>query len=294
MSDIKRLDGRVAVVTGAGRGIGAAVARALALEGAYVVVSDAGVDMDGAGHDATPAAQVASEIEAAGGKAVADSTDVTDYEACSHLIDTAVSEFGRLDILVNAAGILRDRMIFNLSEADWDIVVAVHLKGTFNTTRHAATYWRNNRGGDYRLINFTSGSGLFGAPTQPNYAAAKMGIIGLTFSCANSLYNYGVRANAVAPVAGTRMTIEQRPEVYTADKMSPENVAPTVVYLASPESEWLNGRVIWSGGGRIGLVSNPVIEREVISREPWDVASVAATFEETFRPVVEGRGPFGG
>src|SRR5450432_2341523 len=142
MSDMKRLDGRVAVVTGAGRGIGAAVARALELEGAYVVVSDAGVDMDGGGHDATPAAQVASQIEDDGGKAIADSTDVTDYEACGHLIETAVGEFGRLDILVNVAGILRDRMIFNLDEADWDSVIAVHLKGTFNTTRHAASYWR--------------------------------------------------------------------------------------------------------------------------------------------------------
>lgn len=294
MSDMKRLEGRVAVVTGAGRGIGAAVARALALEGAYVVVSDAGVDMDGNGHDASPAALVASEIERDGGKAIADSTDVTDYDACARLIDTAVSEFGRLDILVNVAGILRDRMIFNLSEADWDSVVAVHLKGTFNTTRHAASYWRSNRGGDFRLINFTSGSGLFGAPSQPNYAAAKMGVVGFTFSCANALRPYGVRSNAIAPVAGTRMTIEQRPEVYGAEKMSPENVAPTAVYLASPESEWLNGRVIWAGGGRIGLVSNPFIEREVVSLEPWDVASVAATFEETFRPVVEGRGPFGG
>jgi NAD(P)-dependent dehydrogenase (short-subunit alcohol dehydrogenase family) len=283
MSEMKRLDGRVAVVTGAGRGIGAAIARAFALEGAYVVVSDAGVDTDGSGHDAGPAALVASEIERDGGTAIADATDVTNYDAC-----------GRLDILVNVAGILRDRMIFNLSEEDWDRVIAVHLKGTFNTTRHAASHWRTNRGGDFRLINFTSGSGLFGAPSQPNYAAAKMGVIGFTFSCANALRPYGVRSNAIAPVAGTRMTLEQRPELYTAEKMSPENVAPTAVYLASPESGWLNGRVIWSGGGRIGLVSNPVIEREVVSLEPWDAASVAATFEETFRPVVEGRGPFGG
>lgn len=294
MIDKQRLEGRVAVVTGAGRGIGAAIARAFAAEGAHVVVSDAGVDMDGQGHDASPAAIVASEIERDGGSAIADSTDVTDFAACERLIGTAVSEFGGLDILVNVAGILRDRMIFNLSEADWDSVVAVHLKGTFNTTRHAAGYWRSNRGGEYRLINFTSGSGLFGSPSQPNYAAAKMGVVGLTLSCANALYSYGVRTNAIAPVAGTRMTLEQRPEVYAAEKMAPENVAPTVVYLASTESEWMNGRVIWSGGGRIGLVSNPVIEREVVSREPWDAASVSQAFEETFRPVVEGRGPFGG
>ena len=289
-----RLAGRVAVVTGAGRGIGAAVAKAFAAEGAHVMVSDAGVAVDGSGTDAGPAAEVAEEIVRAGGIAVSDSTNVTDYDACGAMIERAVSTYGRLDVLVNAAGILRDRMIFNLSEADWDVVIDVHLKGTFNTTRHAASYWREHKDeGEYRLINFTSGSGLFGAPTQPNYAAAKMGIFGLTLSCANSLSRYGVCSNAVAPVAGTRMTMSQRPEVYEADIMSPANVAPPVVYLASTASAWLNGRVIWAGGGRIGLVSNPVIEREVVRDRLWTNDEAFDEFEKTFRPAVESRSPFG-
>jgi NAD(P)-dependent dehydrogenase (short-subunit alcohol dehydrogenase family) len=290
-----RLTGRVALVTGAGRGIGAAVARAFAAEGASVVVSDAGVAVDGSGTDAGPAATVVEEIERAGGIALSDTTNVTDYDGCAAMIERAVSTYGGLDILVNAAGILRDRMIFNLNEDDWDVVIDVHLKGTYNTTRHAASYWRAHKDeGDYRLVNFTSGSGLFGAPTQPNYAAAKMGIVGLTLSCANSLSRYGVRCNAVAPVAGTRMTMSQRPEVYEADIMSPENVAPAVVYLASSESGWLNGRIIWSGGGRIGLVSNPAIEREVVRNGVWSNEDVFAEFENTFRPAVENRSPFGG
>jgi NAD(P)-dependent dehydrogenase (short-subunit alcohol dehydrogenase family) len=176
-----RLTGRVALVTGAGRGIGAAVARAFAAEGASVVVSDAGVAVDGSGTDAGPAATVVEEIERAGGIALSDATNVTDYDGCATMIERTVSTYGGLDILVNAAGILRDRMIFNLNEDDWDVVIDVHLKGTYNTTRHAASYWRAHKDeGDYRLVNFTSGSGLFGAPTQPNYAAAKMGIVGLT------------------------------------------------------------------------------------------------------------------
>ena len=287
-----RLAGRVAVVTGAGRGIGGAVARALAAQGAKVVVSDAGVAMDGSGSNSGPADEVVAEIQKAGGEAISDTTNVVDFDACGQLIDRAVTHYGRLDVLVNAAGILRDRMIFNLSEEDWDAVIAVHLKGTFNTVRHASAYWRAEKDGDYRLINFTSGSALFGAPGQPNYAAAKMGIVGLTLSCANSLARYGVRSNAVSPVAGTRMTIDQRPEVYTADIMSPENVAPPVVYLASTESSWLNGRVVWAGGGRVGLVSNPEIEREVVIDGMWSDDRAFQEFEQTFRPTVERKGPF--
>ena len=289
-----RLAGRVAIVTGAGRGIGAAVAKALAAEGARVVVSDAGVAMDGSGSDESPAATVVAEITAAGGEAIADATNVTDHGACHALIERAAATFGSMDILVNAAGILRDRMIFNMPEADWDAVIAVHLKGAYNTTRHAAAYWREHKGGSFRLINFTSGSGIYGAPTQPNYAAAKMGVVGLTLACANSLGRYGVRANSIAPVAGTRMTIEQRPEVYKADIMSPENVTPPVVYLASEASEWLNGRIIWAGGGRLGLVSKLEIEREIVYDGLWSNERAFDEFEKSIRPAVEGKGPFSG
>ena len=292
-SNNSRLAGRVAVVTGAGRESGRR-RQGTGAEGARVIVSDAGVAMDGSGSDAGPAEVVTKEIVAAGGEAIVDTTNVTDHEACGQLIESAVSTFGGLDILVNAAGILRDGMVFKMSEENWDAVIAVHLKGTFNTVRHASAYWREQKAGGYRLINFTSGSGIFGAPTQPNYAAAKMGIVGLTLSCANALNRYGVRSNAIAPVAGTRMTTEQRPEVYTQDIMSPDNVTPPVVYLASTESDWLNGRIIWAGGGRLRLVSNPAIEREIVYDGLWTNDRAFEEFEATLRPTVEGKGPFSG
>lgn len=286
------LDGRKALVTGAGRGIGAAVAEGLAAEGATVLVSDAGVAVDGSGHDAGPAETVAAAINERGGKAFSDSTDITDFAACEELITRAAATLGGFDIMVNAAGILRDGMVFKMSEQDFDSVVAVHLKGTFNLTRHAAAWWRENRGGQYRLINFTSMSGLQGAPSQPNYAAAKMGIVGLTFSCANALKGYGVRSNAIAPIAGTRMTqgikgggsMDYSPE---NRRLAPENVVPPVVYLASEQSEWLNRRVIFAGNGRISLMSNPVVEREIVSASgTWDVASAFTEIETSFKEAV--------
>lgn len=283
------LEGRTVVVTGAGRGIGAAVAEGLAAEGASVLVSDAGVGVDGTGRDDGPAEAVAANIRSAGGTAIADTTDVTDFDACGQLIRRAVDEFGRLDVLVNAAGILRDSMIFKMSEKDWDAVIAVHLKGTFNTTRHASEWWRANRGGQFRLINFTSLSGLQGAPSQPNYAAAKMGIVGLTYSCANSLRNYGVTANAVAPVAGTRMTqgigSGKASLDYSSEnqRLAPRNCVPPVVYIASERSDWLNRRVIFAGNGRISLFSNPVIEREIVSEgDTWDNEVVFREMENSF------------
>ena len=286
------LSGRTALVTGAGRGIGAAVARGLAAEGATVMVSDAGVSVDGTGVDAGPAQSVVDEIVAAGGKAFADTTDVTDFEACGALIERSAAELGGLDVVVNVAGILRDGMVFKMSEQDWDAVVAVHLKGTFNVTRHAAAWWRDNRGGEYRLINFTSMSGLQGAPSQPNYAAAKMGIVGLTFSCANALKSYGVRSNAIAPIAGTRMTqgIQGGGSMDYSDsnpRLAPENCVPPVVYLASEQSEWLNRRVIFAGNGRISLMSNPVVEREIVSASgTWDIPTAFTEIETSFKEAV--------
>ena len=286
------LDGRVAIVTGAGRGIGAAVAAGLAEAGATVVVSDLGVSVDGTGVDEGPAHEVAAAINAAGGTARADVTDVTDFAACERLVATTTDDLGRLDILVNVAGILRDRMIFKMDEADWDAVVNVHLKGTFNTTRHASAWWREHRGGQYRLVNFTSASGLFGAPSQPSYAAAKMGIVGLTFSCANALASYGVTANAISPIAGTRMTqgIAGGRASFDYDndpKLSPRNVVPPVVYLASERSAWLTRRVIFAGNGRISLLSNPEVTREIVSvTGEWDNESAFTEMEEAFKSAI--------
>src|SRR6201993_1360283 len=202
------LDGRVAIVTGAGRGIGRSTAVLLAREGASVVVNDLGGAVDGSGSDTGPAHDVVSEITSTGGKAIASGADVSDHAAAENLIKSAIAEFGRLDVLVNVAGILRDRMIFNMSEQEWDDVIRVHLKGTFNTSKFAAAHWRSLREetAQNRIINFPSVSGLHGAPGQPNYAAAKMGIVGLTMSCANSLAKYGVTVNVISPGAATRMT----------------------------------------------------------------------------------------
>jgi NAD(P)-dependent dehydrogenase (short-subunit alcohol dehydrogenase family) len=280
-----RLDGRVAIVTGAGRGIGASVARLLASEGASVVVNDLGVAVDGSGTDSGPAHEVVAEIAEAGGKAVASGADITDFAAAEGLIGGAIEQFGRLDVLVNVAGILRDRMIFNMTEQEWDDVIRVHLKGTFNTTRFASAYWRSLRDetAQNRIINFTSVSGLHGAPGQPNYAAAKMGIVGLTYSSANSLAKYGVTVNAISPGAATRMTssipMERRREGSPSnapDVMSPDNVAPIVAYLASERSGWITGKVIHSAGYEIALYNNPEPVTRIIGTGPWDDADALA------------------
>ncbi|MEE8167000.1 MAG: SDR family NAD(P)-dependent oxidoreductase [Myxococcota bacterium] len=234
-----KLDGRIAVVTGAGRGIGAEVARSFGAEGAAVVVNDLGASMDGSVTEGTPADEVAEEIRKAGGKAISNNCDVTDYHAVEAMIAQAIEEFGGLHIVVNVAGIIRDSMIFKMEEKQFDAVLAVHLKGTFNTTRHASVHWRANRGGQFRLIHFISGSGIYGAPAQPNYAAAKMGMVGLSNSCASALAGYGVTSNCIAPVAYTRMTasLEGKSTVmdYSPDneKISTKNVVPPVIWLAS-------------------------------------------------------------
>jgi NAD(P)-dependent dehydrogenase (short-subunit alcohol dehydrogenase family) len=286
------LNGKVAVVTGGGRGVGASIARRLAREGAAVVVADLGVELDGSGVDHGPATEVAKEVEASGGTAVAAVRDVVDYDDAGRIIDTALSRYGGLDILVNAAGILRDRMIFNMSTAEWDDVIAVHLRGTFNTTRHASAYWRENpRGAGYRLINFTSQSGLHGAPGQPNYAAAKMGVLGFTLSCANALKRYGVTSNAVSPGAETRMVAsvpdERRRNPKGTPERSPDNVAPAVAYLASDASQWLNGHVLDVRAYQVTLYSNPEPIRQILSPGPWDPDDLAAAMERCFRPVVD-------
>jgi NAD(P)-dependent dehydrogenase (short-subunit alcohol dehydrogenase family) len=292
-----RLDGRVAIVTGAGRGIGRSVALLLAGEGASVVVNDLGAALDGSGADASPAGQVVAEIGAAGGKAVANTADVSGHEAAQALVADAIEAFGRLDVLVNVAGILRDRMVFSMTEAEWDDVIRVHLKGTFNTTKFAAAHWRSVRDetAQNRLINFTSVSGLHGAPGQPNYAAAKMGIIGFTYSCAHALTKYGVTANVISPGAVTRMTESvpqdrRRRVSATAQERSPDNVAPVVAYLASERSGWINGRIVHASGYEVSLYSNPEPVVRIIGTEPWDPDALAAQVERSFGPAL-GRSP---
>jgi NAD(P)-dependent dehydrogenase (short-subunit alcohol dehydrogenase family) len=288
-----RLDGRVAIVTGAGRGIGRSVALLLARQGATVVVNDLGAALDGSGSDVGPAQQVVNEITEAGGKAVANTADVSDHEAAEGLIREAAEGLGRLDVLVNVAGILRDRMVFNMTEQEWDDVIRVHLKGTFNTTKFASAHWRSLRdeSAQNRIINFTSVSGLHGAPGQPNYAAAKMGIVGLTYSSANALAKYGVTVNAISPGAATRMTESvpqerQRMRGGAADERSPDNVAPIVAYLASEQSGWITGRIVHASGYEVSLYSNPEPQVRLIGTGPWDLDALADQVERSFGPAL--------
>jgi NAD(P)-dependent dehydrogenase (short-subunit alcohol dehydrogenase family) len=293
------IDGRVAIITGGARGIGASISRLFASEGASLVINDLGGAPDGTGGDQGPAKQIADEITAAGGQAVADGGDIGDVATGERLVRTAVEQFGKLDIVVNVAGILRDRMIFNLAEQDWDEVIRVHLKGHYSTVRPASAYWREQRNpeGHYRVINFTSVSGLDGSPGQPNYAAAKMGIIGLTYSLAQGLSRYGVTANAIAPGAATRLTatVPEDKRVMREDRptdedlrRSPDNIAPVALYLASDRSDWLTGRVISSSGFDVGLYANPEIIRQLSAPEPWQYDRLAAAIEGSFKPAANG------
>ncbi|MFJ9665170.1 SDR family oxidoreductase [Streptomyces sp. NPDC101219] len=256
--------GRTAVVTGAGRGLGRAHALALAAEGARVVVNDLGVAPDGSGAAPGPAQQVADEIRARGGEAVAHSGDVATEEGAASLVATALTAFGRLDTLVNNAGFLRDRMLVNLGEDDWDAVVRVHLKGHFLPVRHAVAHWRaETRAGRTpvaRVVNTGSGAGLLGSVGQANYAAAKAGIIALTLVAAAETARYGVQVNAIAPAARTRMTERTFADTMAVpadggfDAMAPENVSPLVVWLGSASCAGVTGRVFEAQGGRITVM----------------------------------------
>jgi NAD(P)-dependent dehydrogenase (short-subunit alcohol dehydrogenase family) len=290
----KRLNGRVAVVTGAGRGIGRGIALLLASEGAAVVVNDLGVSVGGDDASATPAEEVVEEIRAAGGNAVANADSVADFAAAENIIHTAVSEFGRLDILVNVAGILRDRMVFNLSEDDWDAVIKVHLKGTFNTVRHASRRMREQQGG--RIVNFSSTSGLYGNSGQANYGAAKDGIAGLTRVVSRDLGKYGITVNAVAPVARTRMTQTVSDAARQARasrgisagapavdlRMEPEDVAPMVAWLCTDAAKDVNGQFFLVRGGVISLLNYPAPARTITKRGRWSADEIAALFPSTF------------
>ncbi len=264
-------DGRVVIVTGAGRGIGRAHALAFAAEGARVVVNDLGAHVDGTGADTHPAAEVVTEIKGMGGEAVVNGDDVSDWEGAQHLINTAVETFGDLHAVVNNAGILRDRMLTNMTEEEWDAVINVHLKGTFAPSRWAVAHWREQAKAGQpvsgRIINTTSVSGIYGNPGQANYGAAKMGIAAFTNIVALEVARYGVTVNAVAPVALTRMTegLGNAPETdEQRDARSPHWIAPIVTWLASDEAEDVTGRVFEASGQFLavaeGWVRGPSID----------------------------------
>ncbi|WP_406492175.1 SDR family oxidoreductase [Streptomyces sp. NBC_01604] len=256
-------EGRVVVVTGAGRGLGRAHALAFAAEGARLVVNDLGVGLDGTPGADSPARRVADEIRAAGGEAVPHGGDIATTEGAASLVHTALETYGRLDTLVNNAGFLRDRMLVNLDEDDWDAVVRVHLKGHFLPLKHAAAHWRAEakagRTPVARVVNTSSGAGLLGSVGQGNYSAAKAGIVALTLVAAAEMGRYGVQVNAIAPAARTRMTEETFARTMAApaggfDAMAPENVSPLVVWLGSAASAGVTGRVFEAEGGRITVM----------------------------------------
>lgn len=257
-------EGRVAIVTGAGRGIGRGHALELARQGARVVVNDLGTAVDGAGGSDGPAGEVVDAIRAAGGEAVANGDDVSDWDGAGRLLRAALDTFGGLDILVNNAGILRDRMLVNMRVEEWDAVIRVHLRGTFAPTRWVAGYWRDRakagETNDARIINTTSAAGLYGNVGQVNYGAAKAGIAALTVIAAHELGRYGVTVNAINPGARTRMTLGAQPGAYASvapgefDAADPENVAPLVAWLAGPAAAGITGRVFTVRGGQIRVL----------------------------------------
>ncbi|MFE9985907.1 MULTISPECIES: 3-oxoacyl-ACP reductase [unclassified Streptomyces] len=272
------LDGLTAIVTGAGRGLGRAEALELARLGAAVVVNDFGQPgRDGSGEASdAPAEQVAAEIRAAGGRALAHTGDVADHEQARELVESAVTVFGKLDVLVNNAGILRDRMVFSMTEDEWDSVIRVHLKGHFNTTHFASAHWRARSKATGapvygRIVNTSSEAFLAGSAGQPNYAAAKGGIVGLTTSTALALAKYGVTANVICPRARTRMTEDVfagfgRPDE-GLDPLAPEHVAPLVGYLASPAAADVNGQLLVVHGGMVAVVERPRVAAQFDSKQ---------------------------
>src|SRR3954462_9308531 len=280
------LDGRVAIITGAGRGIGREHALLFASEGAKVVVNDLGGAMDGSGDDRTAAEQVADEIKGLGGEAVANADNVADWEGAQRLINTAVETFGDLNVLVNNAGILRDRVLVNMTEDEWDAVIHVHLKGHYAPTRWAAAYWREQTkaGKDVKasVINTSSTSGLLGNPGQTNYGAAKAGIASFTVICAMELARYGVRSNCISPAARTRLT-EQTPGLgemvqppadgSVFDVWDPENGSPLVAYLATAECPF-TGQTFYVQGGTVKLMQPWSMGEGIEQDERWTVAGL--------------------
>ena len=275
-------DGRVAIVTGAGRGIGREEALGFARQGALVVVNDVGVARDGTGEDATPAQSVVDEIKALGAEAVANYDDISDFDGAKRVIQTAIDSFGKLDVVVNNAGILRDRMLVNMSIDEWDAVIKVHLRGTFAMSHHAAGYWRErSKAGDpvdARLINTSSSSGIYGNVGQTNYGAAKAGIASFSVIAAMELERYGVTVNAIAPAALTRMTedlVRWTGDNETEwDPRDPSNIAPLVVWLGSSESKGITGRVFNVKGGYVSVAEGWVAGPAEDIGARWEAAEL--------------------
>ncbi|MFM8304785.1 MAG: SDR family oxidoreductase [Actinomycetota bacterium] len=292
------LDGKVAIVTGAGRGVGRGEAVALAAHGAKVVVNDLGASIQGEGADLSPAQEVVEVITSRGGEAVVNGDDVSDFDGAKRIVQSALDAFGRLDVLVNNAGILRDRMIFSMSEEEFDSVIRVHLKGTFNTMRHASEYWRteSKEGRQPRasIINTVSSAGLQGQASQANYGAAKAGIAAMTIIASLELVRYGVRANCIGPGGFTRMvgaamsdvTVKNPDEYETFDRMNPGNSAPGVVWLASDDSIPVTGQVLRVVGNSLAIYKPWELGEQFLSKdkagEPtqWDPAEIGPTLHK--------------
>jgi NAD(P)-dependent dehydrogenase (short-subunit alcohol dehydrogenase family) len=291
----KICEGRVVIVTGAGRGLGRAHALEFARQGAKVVVNDLGAELDGKGRSSGPADEVVAEIKTMGGQAVSNGDDIADWAGSERLVKTAIETFGRLDVVVNNAGFLRDRMFVSTSEDEWDAVIRVHLKGHFCVSRHAGAYWRDQaKAGaevDARIINTSSGAGLQGSVAQATYSAAKAGIAALTLVQAAELSRYGITANAIAPAARTRMTekvfadMMKQPES-GFDAMAPENVSPLVVWLGSAESREVTGRVFEVSGGKISVADGWRTGPDIDKGSRWDPSEVGSAVRDVLARAV--------
>lgn len=282
-------EGRVVIVTGAGRGIGRGHALEFARQGAKVVVNDLGAELDGSGGSTGPAGEVVDEIRAAGGEAVANGNDVADWDGAQAIVRSALDAFGGLDVVVNNAGFLRDRMVVGTSEDEWDAVIRVHLKGHFCVTRFAGAYWREqSKAGatvDARIINTSSGAGLMGSVGQGAYSAAKAGIAALTLVESAELGRYGVTANAIAPAARTRMTEAVFADTMAKpddgfDVMAPENVAPLVVWLGSADSRDVTGRVFEVEGGILSVADGWQHGPRIDKQRRWEPSEVGAAVRD--------------
>jgi NAD(P)-dependent dehydrogenase (short-subunit alcohol dehydrogenase family) len=298
----KLCEGRIVIVTGAGRGIGRAHALEFARQGARVVVNDLGAEADGTGGSTGPAGEVVEEIRGAGGEAVANGDDVASWDGAANIVKTAIDAFGGLDVVVNNAGFLRDRMFFSTSEDEWDAVINVHLKGHFCVSRHAAGFWRGEskagRPVDARIINTSSGAGLQGSVGQSTYSAAKGGIASLTLVQAAEMGRYGVTSNAIAPAARTRMTEAvftdmAAPAEGEFDENAPENISPLVVWLGSEESREVSGRIFEVKGGMIGVSDGWRDGPTVDKGARWEPDEVGAAVSDLIAKAPEPQKVFG-